>query len=94
MDGEPFQPHEARRRIKAVLANDGLLFTRHSKAEMLADDLQRADIVNILRCGQVEPPEEVRGTWRYRVRTSRMMAVIAFESDQEIIVVTAWRIKT
>lgn len=51
------------------------------------------DVVNILRGGVVEQPELVNGTWRYRVRTQRMTVVIAFRSDAEIRVVTAWRLR-
>lgn len=60
---------------------------------MKADDLDVQDALNVLRGGVCEPAEQVSGTWRYRVRTSRMYFVVAFRSETELRVVTAWRIK-
>jgi hypothetical protein len=51
------------------------------------------DAVNVLRGGVVEPAEEERGTWRYRVRTANMTVVVAFRSKLDLVVVTAWRNK-
>jgi hypothetical protein len=51
------------------------------------------DIVNVLRGGTVLPGEFERGSWRYQVLTSRIFAVIAFRSSEELVVVTAWRIR-
>ena len=39
------------------------------------------------------PPELERGTYRYRVCTAKIVAVVAFRSDKELRVVTAWRVK-
>jgi len=59
---------------------------------MVADDLIEVDVVNTLRGGRItEPAEEVDRTWRYRVHTNRMCAVVAFRSEEELIVVTVWR---
>ena len=35
-----------------------------------------------------------RGTWRYRVETQRMAAVVAFRAETHAVVVTAWRFKS
>jgi len=61
---------------------------------MAADNLTEIDVRNTLKGGVVRPGELVHGTWRYRVETSRMAAVVAFESTTYAVVVTAWRIKT
>lgn len=44
--------------------------------------------------GVVEPAEFENGSWRYRVRTNRMMVVVAFDEDSEseLVVVTGWRL--
>ncbi len=47
----------------------------------------------MLRAGTVDPAEFEKGCWRYRVRTQRIVVVIAFRSVTEIRVVTAWREK-
>lgn len=58
---------------------------------MLADDLTTVDCENVLRGGVVRPGEYEHGTWRYRVETSRVTVVVAFRSESEIVIVTAWR---
>ena len=56
-----------------------------------ANDLTIADCVNVLRGGVVEPGEFERGSLRYRVSTARLCVVVAFRSEEELVVVTAWR---
>jgi hypothetical protein len=41
----------------------------------------------------VDPAELENGTWRYRVRTPKIAVIIRFVDDDELMVVTAWRIK-
>jgi hypothetical protein len=55
------------------------------------DDLTTVDCENVLRGGVVRPGEFEHGTWRYRVETSRITVVVAFRSEGELVVVTAWR---
>jgi hypothetical protein len=40
-----------------------------------------------------EPADLVKGTWRYRIHTNRLSVVVAFRSEQEVVIVTAWRNK-
>jgi hypothetical protein len=58
---------------------------------MLDDDLTTVDCENVLRGGVVRPAEHEHGTWRYRVETRKITVVIAFRSERELVVVTAWR---
>lgn len=51
------------------------------------------DVDNVLRGGAVDPGEYENGSWRYRVRTERIVVVITFRSEIELVIVTAWRIK-
>jgi hypothetical protein len=78
-------PRNPRRRPGDVLG--------HSLEALADDDLSTVDSVNVLRAGMVEPAEFEKGCWRYRVRTRRMVVVIAFRSESEIRIVTAWREK-
>jgi len=57
------------------------------------DDLETTDVLNMLAGGVVEPGEFENGSWRYRIWTARMCVVIAFRSETELRVVTAWRFK-
>lgn len=84
---------EARKLLSRILREGSTAFSRHAQEEMLADDLTEADVVNVLRCGAVSEGEFERGSWRYRVETSRMCAVVVFVGPLEIVVVTAWRVR-
>lgn len=58
---------------------------------MSKDKLTMVDVTNVLRSGVIDPAEFENGSWRYRVRTGRIAVVIAFRSETELRVVTAWR---
>jgi len=60
---------------------------------MAKDELELADAINVLRGGWPGPGEEEKGTWRYRVCTTRICVVVAFRSETELRIVTAWRLK-
>lgn len=60
---------------------------------MAKDNISTVDATNVLRGGVVEPAEFENGSWRYRVRTNLLCVVVAFRSDKELVVVTAWRFK-
>jgi hypothetical protein len=68
-------------------------FSGHSLGALADDDLSTVDAVNVLRAGIVDPAEFEKTCWRYRVRTRRLVVVIAFRSESEIRIVTAWREK-
>ena len=83
---------QARKLLSRILQHGGLAFTHHARDELEADDLTEPDVVNVPRCGRVsDPPELERGSWRYRVETDRMCAVVTFAGNLEIVVVTVWR---
>ena len=90
---EPLPPSTVKRLLVAILAKGILSFTKHSQEEMAKDDLTEVDVRNTLRAGTVSPGELERGTYRYRVSTSRIAAVVAFRSESHAVVVTAWRFK-
>ena len=88
---EPLAPEAAKHRIRHILHAGRFTYSRHAKDEMIADDLTTVDCENVLRGGVVRPGEYENGSWRYRVETSRVTVVVAFRSDDELVVVTAWR---
>ena len=90
---EPLPPADAKRLLVGIIGSGTITLSRHARDEMAKDGLNDQDAVNVLRGGVVEPGEPEGGSWRYRVRTSRMYFVVAFRSDTEARVVTAWRIK-
>lgn len=90
---EPLTPVAAKALIKTILEKGTVTFSSHARAEMKKDKLDEVDVVNVLRGGVVEPGEYENGSWRYRVRTPKIVVVVAFRSEAELVVVTAWRVK-
>ena len=88
---EPLAPAAARDLIRRILRTGRFIYSRHAIEEMLADNLTTVDCENVLRGGAVRPGEYDRGSWRYRVETRLITVVVAFRSEHEIVVVTAWR---
>lgn len=88
---EPLSPPAAKKLIRTILSEGTVSFTKHAREEMAKDKLEEIDIVNVLRGGNVAQGEWENGSWRYQVRTLLMVAVIAFRSEEMLIVVTAWR---
>lgn len=87
----PLNPSRAKAQMAAILAGGAVTFSKHALEEMASDDLTAVDVANVLRAGAVDPAELERGSWRYRVGTQRIEVVVAFRSETELIVVTAWR---
>jgi hypothetical protein len=91
---EPLAADEAKRLIVKAIGSDRVDFKQvHAREEMTHDDLSMRDVLRILRGGVVEPGELLRNTWRYRVRTSWAYVVVRFRTEDNVVVVTAWRIK-
>ena len=90
---EPLDPPQAKRIIRQILVSGEVAFSRHALTEMKDDDLSNVDCVNVLRAGVVEPPEFENGSWRYRVRSASIWVVVAFRSETEMVIVTAWRVR-
>jgi hypothetical protein len=89
----PLGTYAARDLVRKILREGVTRFSQHARDEMEKDDLSTMDCTNVLRGGTVEPPELERGSWRYRVLTNRMCVVVAFRSKNELVVITAWRIR-
>jgi hypothetical protein len=90
---QPLDSASARKLMARILAEGVFTVTTHAKRELAKDGMTTVDAVNVIRGGVVEPPEWENGEWRYRIRTSRMYVVVAFESEDELVLVTAWRIR-
>ncbi len=83
---------QARKLLSRILPQGAVGFSQHARDAMEDDDLIEPDVVNILRCGVVSDQVDFeRGSWRYRVETDSMCAVVVFQSASEVAVVTVWR---
>jgi hypothetical protein len=88
---EPFSNQEAQRLVREILRNGTVFFTPHAQKAMTDDGLATVDVENVLRAGWVETSEYENREWRYRVRTNRIAVIVAFDSEEELTVVTVWR---
>ena len=88
---EPLDPSRAHQLARSILRDGVVSYSTHAAEEMAKDHLVMVDCVNVIRGGVVEPAEMMNGTWRYRIRTNRIVVVIAFRSETELRVITAWR---
>lgn len=86
-------PPAAKRKIREILATGGVFYTDHALREMAADGLNKDDVTGTLRAGVVQPAEWESDAWRYRVRTNRIVAVVEFLEDPDLMIVTAWRLR-
>jgi len=59
--------------------------------EMDNDNLTEQDVRNSLWAGRPDGCDFERRTWRYRMRTAWIVVVVAFRSETQAVVVTAWR---
>ncbi len=91
MDG-PLADDEVRRLLREILgAHGNVTFTSHAKRALEDDGLTTVDAIRVLRSGAVVSMDLIAGTWRYRVCAARICVVVAFRSESEVVVVTAWR---
>jgi hypothetical protein len=93
---EPLSPDAATALIRKILKEGSVewLTARHALDELAKDGLTVVDATNVLRAGYVSQAADlIKDTWRYRCETSRMVVVVAFRSETELAVVTAWRKK-
>ncbi len=82
---------DAKKRIRCILKDGWVFFSRHAEDEMRKDELSPRDVENVLRGGVVREPEWENGSWRYHVETSKIRVVIAFRDENTLVVVTAMR---
>jgi hypothetical protein len=90
---EPLKPDEVRRLVRQILRAGRFGYSGHAKLEMFADGLTTVDCVNVVRGGVPQPGELEKGSWRYRIVTDKITVVVAFRSEDHVVVVTAWRAK-
>ena len=76
--------------MRETIASGSVMFSPHANRELAVDGLTLEDALNTIKGGVVQPGEWENKSWRYRVRTRRMCAVVAFAPGM-LVVVTVWR---
>jgi len=93
---EPLQCDEPRKLLREILAKKGHVSIRE-RFSLHADDRTKVRKVSDLEClaavraGAVVGREFEKGTWRYRVEAAGVCLIVAFRSESEFRIVTAWR---
>ena len=92
--GEHLSKVQARRCVHDLLdAGQPVVVTKHVLVRMAERDVSMPDVLSTLRGGVYEEAEwdPERNTWKHRVWTRRFEVEIAIESEDEVLLVTAWR---
>jgi hypothetical protein len=90
---QPFRATEARKLLRRILNNGVVTYAQPHAIDMIKDrKLSTLDCENVIRAGAVQEAEWENGGWRHQVRTQKIVVVIEFLSEEEVLVVTAWRL--
>lgn len=89
----PLRASEAKTIVRQILEHGEVGFSAHARQELANDNMTTVDAINVLRAGVVHEPEWENGAWRYRAETHRFCIVFEIESEDDCLVVTAWRFK-
>ena len=90
---EPLDAAVAQALMRTIETDGGVVFSRHVGEQMIERGISVPDVLNVLRAGSVQPAELENGSWRYPVSTARFQVVVAFRSERELSVITAWRLR-
>jgi hypothetical protein len=90
---QPLSAVDARTLARHILATGDVTFTSHALAELAKDAKTTVDAINVIRGGAYCEAEWENGGWRHHVHTQRFTVVIEFDSDTDLIVITAWVMK-
>jgi len=94
--GKRLDKNQARKRVSAIAREhpENIRFSRHALEEMLNDDLITADILNVIKSPSskiLSEAELENGSYRYRLETNNIMVIVSFDSEDSLVIVTAWR---
>ena len=88
---EPLDGSDVRRLLREILDSGELGISSHAYDKMEADQLVEQDVRNCLWAGRFDSCDLEQRSWRYRVRTAKIVVVVAFRSETQAVVVTVWR---
>jgi hypothetical protein len=88
---QPLLPDAASAVIRKVLRSGTVYFSEHGLEEMDDDGILQPDVVQTLVRGRVSEAYFRDGSWRHRVARGGVEVVVAIESDERLVVVTAWK---
>lgn len=87
----PLSDDEVDELIIRILADGVVSFPRHAWVAMDERGIDESDVRNVLRGGGCVGHRWSRGSYRYEVCTDRFVVVLVLRSEDELVVVTAWK---
>lgn len=90
---QPIRATEARKLLRRIINGGIVTYAQpHAIDRIKERALSTLDCENVMRAGVVEEAECNDGAWRHKVRTQRIVVVVEFLSEEEVLIVTAWRL--
>lgn len=90
---QPIRATEARKLLRRILNSGVVTYAQPHAIDMIKErNLSILDCENVMRAGAVQEAEWENGGWRHQIRTPRIVVVVEFLSEEEVLVVTAWRL--
>lgn len=90
---QPLKATVARKLLRRILNGGIVTYSQPHAIDRLKERvLSTLDCENVMRAGVVQEAEWDNGGWRHQVRTQKIVVVIEFLSEDEVLVVTAWRL--
>ena len=90
---QPVRAPEAKKLLRRIINCGVVTYAQpHAIDRIKERKLSILDCENVMRAGLVEEAEWENGAWRHQVRTQKIVVVIEFLSEDEVLIVTAWRL--
>ena len=93
MFSDRLEKGQVRKLLSEVLKSGHIRMTDYCERRMLERGISSVMLINVLERGRVKDGEEYTfhglSQWRYRVETQRYRAIIAFEIENEVLVINA-----
>jgi len=90
---QPIKSAHAKKLLRKILETGVVIYSRpHALDRLRERRITTIDCENVLRAGKIQETEHDNGVWRHHVVTGKLVVVIEFLSDNEILIATAWRI--
>jgi len=90
---QPYRKGEAKKLLKKILSEGFVTYSQpHALNRLKERNISILDCENVLRAGVVDEAELDNSAWRHHVRTQKIVVVVEFLSEDEILILTAWRL--
>ncbi|MGK0289725.1 MAG: hypothetical protein ACI86H_001171 [bacterium] len=90
---QPLRSTKAKKLLREIIDAGIVTYSQPHALDRLKERLiSMPDCLNVMRAGVVQEAELDNEAWRHRVSTNKIVVVVEFLSEDEVLVVTAWRL--